>query len=118
MSFYRHHNQGQIVSNQWRQALNSWFVKKTFIKQHPDLVSKFSSEELRSLIDGGLLRRGYDNYWRRDLVSARRIFRKAFFTGYWKLSDLRYLLPALLPEKLYLSLLGLASRRDNKKESP
>ncbi len=108
MSFYRHHDQGQIVSKQWRQAQNSWSVKKTFVDQHPDLVSQFNDDELRALIDGGLLRRGYDNYWRRDLVSARRIFRLVLRTGYWKLKDLRYLLPALLPERLYLVLIGLA----------
>jgi len=108
MSFYRHHDQGQIVSKQWRQAQNSWAVKKTFIKQRPDLVSQFDDEQLRSLIDGGLLRRGYDNYWRRDLISARRIFRLVLRTGYWQSKDLRYLLPALLPERLYLALIGLA----------
>ena len=60
------------------------------------------------MIDGGLLRRGYDNYWRRDLVSARRIFRLALRTGSWGVKDLRYLLPALLPERLYLALISLA----------
>jgi glycosyltransferase involved in cell wall biosynthesis len=108
MSFYRHHDQGQIVSRQWRQAQNSWTVKKTFVNQRPDLVSQFNDDKLRSLIDGGLLHRGYDNYWRRDLVSARRIFRLVLRTGYWKLKDLRYLLPALLPERLYLALIRLA----------
>ncbi|MFV2091047.1 MAG: hypothetical protein ACC642_10330 [Pseudomonadales bacterium] len=31
-------------------------------------------------------------------------------TGNWEAKDLRYLLPALLPEKLYLALIGLAER--------
>lgn len=110
MAFYRHHQQGQIISKQWRQAENVWTVKKTFARQCPDLVTDLSDKKLQSLIDGGLLRRAYDNYWRRDLVSARRIFRLALRTGSWGAKDLRYLLPALLPERLYLALIGLAER--------
>jgi glycosyltransferase involved in cell wall biosynthesis len=108
MAFYRYHQQGQIVSTQWRQAENSWIVKNAFVQQHPSLVTGLNTEELKDLIDGGLLRRGYDNYWRRDLISARRIFRRALRAGAWGVKDLRYLLPALLPEKLYTRLIGLA----------
>jgi glycosyltransferase involved in cell wall biosynthesis len=110
MAFYRHHQGGQIISRQWRQAQNVWTVKKTFARQCPDLITGLSDKKVQSLIDGGLLRRGYDNYWRRDLVSARRIFRLALRTGSWGAKDLRYLLPALLPERLYLALIGLAER--------
>lgn len=110
MAFYRHHQEGQIISKQWRQAENVWTVKKTFARQCPELVTGLNDEQLNSFIDGGLLRRGYDNYWRRDLVSARRIFRLVLRTGSWRAKDLRYLLPALLPERLYLALTGLAER--------
>ena len=108
MAFYRHHQGGQIISKQWRQAQNVWTVKKTFVRECPELITGLSDKKLQSLIDGGLLRRGYDNYWRRDLVSARRIFRMALRTGSWRAKDLRYLLPALLPERLYLALIGMA----------
>ncbi|MEA2080250.1 MAG: hypothetical protein U9P00_10415, partial [Pseudomonadota bacterium] len=37
-------------------------------------------------------------------------FRLALRTGSWGAKDLRYLLPALLPERLYLALIGLAER--------
>ena len=40
MAFYRHHEQGQITSTQWRQAYNTWMVKKKFIKANPEMVSK------------------------------------------------------------------------------
>ena len=112
LAYYRFHSGGQITSKQWRQAENVWLVKKKFVDASPDLVTRFSPDQLRELIDGALLRRGYDCYWRRDLVSARRIFRKALRTGGWKLKDLRYLLPALLPEGPYQSLIALAERRD------
>ena len=110
MAFYRHHQEGQIISKQWLQAQNVWTVKKTFARQCPELITGLSDEKLQSLIDGGLLRRGYDNYWRRDLISARRIFRLVLRAGSWEVKDLRYLLPALLPERFYVMLIGLAER--------
>ena len=79
------------------------------------LLPRFSRQRLEELIDGALLRRGYDCYWRRDLVSARRIFRRSLRAGGWKLKDLKYLLPALLPEGSYLSLIGRADGRATRK---
>jgi len=111
LAYYRHHDTGQITSTQWVQACNSWLVKKRFIDAHPERVSHLSREELADLVDGGLLRRGYDLYWRRDLVSAHHVFRRALATGSWRLKDLRYLLPALLPERLFVGLVGLADGR-------
>lgn len=114
LAFYRHHNEGQITSKQWRQARNSWLVKKKFVESNPAAVAGIPSARLKELIDGGLLRRGYDAYWKRDLVSAQKIFRMALRAGGWGLKDMKYLLPALLPEKLYQSLIG---KSDHRKES-
>jgi len=111
LAFYRHHGEGQITSKQWIQARNVWLVKKKFVKRFPHLVAHLSQAALRELIDGGLLRRGYENYWRRDLVSARHIFRMVWRTGSWGLKDLKYLVLALLPERLYLALIGRSDRR-------
>ena len=108
MAFYRHHNEGQITSQQWRQARNTWLVKRKFVRAHPDAVRGLGSDKIGELIDGGLLRRGYDAYWRRDLVSARKIFRMSLRAGGWKRKDLKYLLPALLPERMYLTLIAKA----------
>ncbi len=108
LAFYRHHDRGQIVSTQWRQARNVWLVKKRFVREHPERVAGLDARRLRDHIDGALLRRGYDNYWRRDLVSAQRIFRQVLRTRAWGLKDLRYLLPALLPQRLYQRLIRLA----------
>jgi len=101
LAFYRHHQSGQITSTQWRQARNSWLVKRKFVRQHPQLVRHLSHAQLRDLIDGGLLRRGYDNFWRRDLESAQRIFRMSLVKGGWRAKDLVYLLPALMPPALF-----------------
>jgi glycosyltransferase involved in cell wall biosynthesis len=115
LAYYRFHAGGQITSKQWRQAENVWLVKKRFVAAAPQLVARFSRQRLKELVDGALLRRGYDCYWRRDLVSARRIFRHSLRAGGWTLKDLKYLLPALLPEVPYLSLIGRADGRDRKR---
>lgn len=110
MAFYRRHDSGQITSTQWRQAKNSWLIKRKFIRQNPDLISHLSQGDLRELVDGGLLKRGYDNFWRRDLISAQHIFRQALFAGGWRSKDLQYLLPALLPASLFQWLAGQRDR--------
>ncbi len=84
LAFYRHHDRGQITSTQWRQAENVWLVKRKFVAASPQLIARISRRRLDELIDGGLLRRGYDCYWRRDLVSARRIFRRSLRAGGWQ----------------------------------
>lgn len=105
MAFYRHKVSGQITSKQWIQAENTWQVKKKFVASHPALVAHFDAQKIRQLTDGAFLRRGYQAYWRRDLVTAWHVFRKALRNGGWKVSDLKYLLPALLPERLYVKLI-------------
>ena len=104
MAFYRHKVTGQITSKQWVQAENTRLVKRKFVSTHPALVAHFTRAKLRELIDGAYLKRGYQAYWRRDLVTAWHVFRKALRNGGWRLADLKYLLPALLPLPLYTRL--------------
>ena len=111
LAFYRHHAEGQITSQAWRQAENVWRVKKNFIQKFPERVSHLAPGRLRDLVDGALLYRGYDAYWRRDVISARKIFRMSLKTGSWQFKDLRYLLPALLPQGLYFWLIQKADQR-------
>ncbi|MBP7614615.1 MAG: glycosyltransferase [Steroidobacteraceae bacterium] len=116
MAFYRHKVGGQITSKQWLQAENSWLVKKKFIATHPERVAHLGAGKLRELTDGAYLQRGFQAYWRRDLTTAWHVFRQALRNGGWKARELRYLLPALLPEKLYVQLIssrdGPMARKD------
>lgn len=105
LAFYRHHQRGQITSQQWRQAQNSWHVKRKFLAANPQVAAQLGPARVRELVDGALLKRGYDAYWRRDLVSAQHIFRMVLRTGGWAARDLKYLLPALMPAPLYGRLL-------------
>jgi glycosyltransferase involved in cell wall biosynthesis len=111
MAFYRHKVSGQITSKQWVQAENTWQVKQKFVASHPELVAHFGAAKLKELIDDAYLKRGYQAYWRRDLVTAWHVFRKALRNGGWKLTDLKYLLPALLPERIYVKLIQTLSKR-------
>ena len=86
-------------------------MKKAFIKRLPELARQIPTKRLLAFVDGAFLARGFDAYWRRDLVSAQKIFRLALKTTSWRAKDLRYLLPALLPQKLYTLLIEIADRR-------
>lgn len=111
MAFYRHKVGGQITSRQWVQAENSWRVKKKFIATHPKQVAHLGADQLRELTDGAYLQRGLQAYWRRDLTTAWHVFRRALRNGGWKPADLKYLLPALLPETLYSMLIATIDGR-------
>jgi glycosyltransferase involved in cell wall biosynthesis len=111
LAYYRFHGGGQISAKRWRQVLNGRLVKQRFVMAHPGLVSHLSPATLAEWIDGTLLRRGYDAFWRRDLESAYRIFRACLAAGAWTARDLRYLLPALLPERAFRALVLRADRR-------
>jgi len=111
LAYYRHHRKGQITDSQWRQAKNVWLVKRNFIQTHPHLIQHLGRKKLQELTNGSLLQRGYDNFWKRDLISAHHIFRMVLRSGGWSLRDLKYLLPALLPLSLYLLLIGVLDRQ-------
>ncbi|GAB4438533.1 MAG: hypothetical protein OHK0026_04110 [Rhodocyclaceae bacterium] len=110
LAYYRFHGEGQITSKEWIQARNTWLIKKKFVREHPELACRLTPRRQRELIDGGLAFRAYRAYWRRDLSSARRIFRMLLRTGHWGVRDLKYLLPALLPEAAYKRLVSIADR--------
>lgn len=112
LAFYRFHTSSQITANQWRQAQNTWRVKKRFLAEHPEIARSIAPEKRKDLVDGSLLRRGYDLYWRRDLISAQKIFRLTLTTRGWRLKDLKHLVPALLPGAIYRTLVRRVDRRN------
>ena len=114
LAYYRHHSTGQITSKQWRQAKNVLLVKENFIRNHASLVKHIPKQRLKELVVNAYINRGYDSYWKRDLVSAHKIFRTALLKGYFKLKDLKYFIPSLLPENLFIKL--VASMEDTTKE--
>jgi len=109
MAYYRWHGDGQISATRWKQVLDALQIRRDFVAQHPDMVKHLSSESLYTLIDGQLLNEAYRTYWSRDLVNAQKLFREAFVQHVWHARDLKYVLPALLPPKIFRGLVSLAS---------
>ena len=107
LAYYRWHGSGQISATKWKQVLDAVQVRRDFITQHPDMVNHLSSETLHELVDGQLLKEAYRAYWKRDLTNAQSLFRAALASHAWHLQDLKYILPALLPTRLFQRLVGL-----------
>jgi glycosyltransferase involved in cell wall biosynthesis len=104
LAFYRWHNHGQISSVKWRQVLDAWRVRKDFAAQHAELIKHLGLSTRNELINGPLKKQAIEAFWKRDLVSAQKLFRALLVAGCWQLSDLKYLMPALLPLSLYRKL--------------
>lgn len=114
LAFYRHHSAAQVSRKRWLAAHSILNIKKDFLAAHPEIESQLSRKELRELLGQRFIKEGFQCYWKRDLESAQPIFRAALRIGAWKLRDLQYLIPALLPKDLYRTLISrLDSRGDS-----
>ncbi|MDA9981323.1 glycosyltransferase [Gammaproteobacteria bacterium] len=113
LAFYVHHEAEQITKNRLRGALNHWQVQKKFIQSHPEVLKRLGRRKIRDLTYGALLQRAYQSYWDRELHVAHPLFRTVMKGGYGRISEWKYMLPALLPEAVYKSLL---SRIDQRRE--
>lgn len=110
LAFYRWHQHGQISSVKWRQVLDAWQVRKDFVAQNPSLFSHLPLSSLTVLINSPVLKQAIEAFWKRDLVSAQKLFRAILLTSSWQTSDLKYLLPALLPLGLYRQVVRLLEK--------
>lgn len=108
LAYYFHHDGVQATRDRVRAARQLRDVQEAFLQRHPEVFAELGRTRVRELTDGTLLSRAYDAYWRRDLTTAQPIFRMALHAGGWKLRDLRYLLPSLLPGTLYRRLITLS----------
>jgi len=109
LAFYRHHGEEQATMNRERLIFDHLHVQQEFLIQCPEIISLLGKSKIRDLTYGELLKKGYDAYWKRDLKLARRAFRCVMQAGYFRGSDLKYMLPALLPlfvHKKILSIFG------------
>jgi hypothetical protein len=109
MAYYRWHGTGQISATRWKQVMDAVQIRRDFAKDNPDMVQHLSKKALGELIDGQLLTAAYRTYWKRDLGNAQKLFRAAFTSRAWQAKDLKYLLPALLPAKVFRSIVKFAS---------
>jgi glycosyltransferase involved in cell wall biosynthesis len=110
LAFYRWHGKDQISSTKWRQVLDAVQVRRDFANRHPALISHIPSESLNDLVEGQLLKEAYRVYWKRDLPNAQKLFRAALASRAWHTRDLKYLLPSILPSRLFQGLVGLTDK--------
>jgi len=101
LAYYRWHDHSQISSVKWKQVLDSWDVRKKFVENNPSLVKHIPPNELQTLIDGYAVRQAYDAFWKRDLLSSQKLFRAMLKENCWKIKDLKYIIPSLLPHVLF-----------------
>jgi glycosyltransferase involved in cell wall biosynthesis len=99
LAYYRFHP-GQMTRNEAKNALMHYQVQQDFLCNHGDQL-KLAYPNIRALMTGELLKRGYRAYWSRNLTDARRIFRRVMLDRYGSLNDWKYMLPAWLPEALH-----------------
>ncbi len=107
LAFYQHNQGTQTTSNRLKIALDHALVQRIFFKSNRDIKSNFGRRKVRDIIEGELLHRAYVSYWERDLKTAHALFRKVFFRLFFNISDLRYIIPSLLPFFLFRRLVHL-----------
>ena len=116
LAFYHFHGGGQASGDHARAALHFLAAQQTYLMQHPEFATWLGRNRRRNLLFGNLLKAGYESYWKRDLASARIIFRSVMRAGYGGHRDWLYMLPTLLPKPIYFFLLGM--RENSTTDSP
>jgi hypothetical protein len=110
MAYYRWHGNGQISASRWKQVMDAVQVRRDFVQRNPRMIKHLSHETLYKLVDGQLLSEAYRTYWNRDFPNAQKLFRAAFARGAWHARDLKYVLPALLPARVFRGIVNMADR--------
>jgi glycosyltransferase involved in cell wall biosynthesis len=112
LAYYHFHGGTQASANKVRAALQHLLAQRRYLDAHPAFRARLGRRRVRELTLGALLTQAYASYWKRDLATARRLFRAVMRQGYGTLRDWTYMLPALLPEAWHRALLR---RRDKNK---
>lgn len=98
LAYYHFHGGTQASSDRQRAALHQWHAQQKFVEAHPEFRKRLGKRRIRELTLGPILKQAYASYWKRDLPTARALFRTVMKQGYGTLRDWTYMLPALLPE--------------------
>ena len=112
LAYYRWHDAGQISSVKFRQVLDALEAQRSFIRSNPEMVRHLSKETLRDFTEGRVKQQAYRALWSRDLPSAQQLFRHMAWSRSFSLRELPYVVAALLPERAYRWVVGLADRAD------
>lgn len=111
--YYHHHGGVQATKNRILAAKETWKAQNFFVNSHPEIIVQQGKQQIRKLIHGSLLKKGYEYYWQRDLETAREIFRIVMRSGYGSTRDWIYMLPSLLPRSVHSGLLKIFSKNES-----
>ncbi len=114
LAFYHFHDGGQATQDRAGIAINHFRAQRAFLDDFPGDARRIPPEARWASMEGRLVQRGLECYWKRDLAHARPIFRTLLREGHVKLPLLKYMLPALLPLPLHEFLVR---RRDGRAPS-
>jgi glycosyltransferase involved in cell wall biosynthesis len=112
LAYYHFHGAGQASAQFARAALQHLQAQREYLREQPRFSAALGRRRRRELTLGGLMQRGFECYWKRDLRNARTIFREVMRHGYGKVRDWAYMLPAWLPEQVHLKLMSRRDRQD------
>jgi len=118
LAYYHHHLGTQITKNRQRVALSHWMAQQNFLRENPNAALHLGKRRLRELVIGELLRQGYISYWKRDLHTARALFKKVMRAGYGRPRDWFYMLPAILPFSMHKRLVTWRDSNSQKGNAP
>ncbi len=107
LAYYHFHDGHQATTDKARLAINHYRTQQLFLAQHSSCRISSVNDRLKHIMQSELLKKGYECYWKRDLHSARTIFRQVMKQRYGQLRDWKYMLPSLLPYSLHRLLLSL-----------
>jgi GT2 family glycosyltransferase len=110
LACYHFHGDGQASTKRARAALQLLQAQERFLAEQPAFLARLGPQRARELTLGGLLARGYECYWQRDLPAARSLFRVVMKRRHGRLADWKYMLPAWLPERWHRLLIGLRDK--------
>jgi glycosyltransferase involved in cell wall biosynthesis len=110
LAFYRWHGAGQVSAVKWRQVLDALDAQQDFIRRNSELVAHLPARRIADLTEGQVMKQAYRAVWKRDLVSAQKLFRHAARAGSWRVADLRHVVAALLPMPAYRWIVRMSAR--------
>lgn len=111
LAFYHFHCGPQASSQRNRAALQLQQAQLRYLQQRPNFRARLGRTRIREIMLGSMLQEAFDSYWRRDLTTARALFRRVMAAGYGHRRDWRYMIPALLPISLHKALISFLEQR-------
>jgi glycosyltransferase involved in cell wall biosynthesis len=110
LAYYRWHGPAQVSAVKWRQVLDALAVQWDFVRTHPELVGHLTAVRVDELTEGQVLKQAYRALWKRDLVSAQKLFRHVAAARSFGMKESCHVLAALLPPPAYRWLVHRADR--------